>query len=357
MKLALIRRKFDEGGGAELYAQRLISALTDSGHEVHLFAESWTSTPGGVRLHRIESGGTRSTRARKFANAVRAELISLRFDCVFSLERTIRQDVYRAGDGVHRIWLERRRQASPWWKRWLIGRGLFHRGLLVLERETFDPSTTGRVIVNSEMVRREIRQCFDFPDDRIHLVRNGVCVERFQNLDRRAARARFGISDSAFVLVFAGSGWERKGLAYAIETARRLQSSNVKLLVAGKGTPPSNTPENVLFAGPMRDVEMAYGAGDLLLCLPLYEPSANVVCEALAAGLPVVTCVQNGASEWIKEGETGSVVKNPADISAVTAAIEPWISGSRKKVSLDLDELRIERNMRETLEILSLGRD
>ncbi len=356
MKLALIRRKFDAGGGAELYTQRLLTALVEAGHDVHLFAESWAEAPAQVRFHPVGVRAPRASRARMFAETVQAQLRSIHFDCVFSLERTLRQDVYRAGDGVHRVWLERRREFAPWWKRWLIGRGRFHQSMLALERETFSPSNTRHIIVNSEMVRHEIQRCFDFPDERIHLVRNGVCVERFQNLDRRAARSRFGFSESDFVLLFAGSGWDRKGLRYAIEVARRLQGAQVKLLVAGKGKAPSNSPSNVLFTGPLRDVETAYAAGDLLLCLPTYEPSANVVCEALASGLPVVTCIQNGAAEWIQRGVTGSIVDNPADVSSVLAAVEPWLLRPRKPFPIELDDLRLERNVRETLAVISLCR-
>ncbi len=356
MKLALIRRKFDANGGAELYTQRLLAALAESGHETHLFAESWAAPPGNVTLHPVLVRGGRARRARRFAEAVQAQLSTLQFDSVFSLERTLKQDVYRAGDGVHQVWLERRREFAPWWARWLIGRGSFHQGILDLERETFNPSNTRHVIVNSQMVRREIRRCFNFPEDRIHLVRNGVNVERFQNLDRLAARARFGFSESEFVMVFVGSGWKRKGLRHAMEVARRLGDRGVRLLVAGKGKIPSNPPSNVLFIGPLAEVETAYAAGDLLLCLPLYEPSANVVCEALAAGIPVVTSVQNGAAEWIKHGVTGSVVDNPSDIPAVLRAVEPWLTGARRRIPIELDELRIERNVQETLQVLSLCR-
>src|SRR5689334_5944856 len=113
MKLALIRRKFSATGGAELYLQRLLQALIQRVHESHLFAEAWNEKPDRVSLHRITVQGTRAQRAVRFAEQVRQELARETFDCVFSLERTLKQDVYRAGDGVHRVWLERRRQFAP----------------------------------------------------------------------------------------------------------------------------------------------------------------------------------------------------------------------------------------------------
>src|ERR1051325_3062708 len=162
MKLALIRRQFAATGGAELYLQRLLRALVERGHEPHLFAEAWEGALDGVKFHRVVAGGSRARRPLNFARAIRAELAKEKFDCVFSLERTLQQDVYRAGDGVHRVWLERRRQFAPWWKKPFVGHGAFHRNMLALEARTFDPANTHRIIVNSEMVRREIRKHFAF---------------------------------------------------------------------------------------------------------------------------------------------------------------------------------------------------
>ena len=167
MKIALIRRRGSAIGGAERYADRLMRALLTRGHDVRLLAEAWEGLPDGVRLHTITVKGSRAVRPARFAEAVELATARERFDCVFSLERTLRQDVYRAGDGVHCVWLQRRRQFSPWWKRPFIGLGGFHRTMQALETATFDPTRTGRVIVNSLMVRDEILRNFPFPADQM----------------------------------------------------------------------------------------------------------------------------------------------------------------------------------------------
>lgn len=369
MKLALIRRQFAATGGAELYLQRLLAALVAQGHESHLFAESWDESLAGVSFHPVTGGGSRAMRNRHFAETVCAMLVADRFDCVFSLERTVQQDVYRAGDGVHRVWLQRRRQFAPWWRKPFVGLGAFHRNLMALETRTFHPANTRRVIVNSDMVRREILEHFRFPADRIHLVRNGVEVERFQTGKRAETRARFGIKDDEFLLLFVGSGWERKGLAFLLRlmsdlnqvqtVASRKPASaarkRVKLLVVGKGKPPAGVSKDVIFAGPMRDVENALAAADLFTFLPIYEPSSNVVAEALAAGLPVVTSAQNGASELITAGVNGSVVANPADPVAVFSAVSFWLDSPIQRPVKVTADLSLNRNVAETLAVLELA--
>lgn len=418
MKLALIRRQFSATGGAELYLQRLLPALAQKGHELHLFAETWDEQPAGVALHPIRISGTRAQKPLRFAEAVQNAVAKDKFDCIFSLERTLKQDVYRAGDGVHRVWLERRRQFAPWWKKPFVGAGVFHRNMQALEAQSFNPANTRRIIVNSEMVKQEILEHFSFPAERIHLVRNGVDIERFQSADRAAARARFGAKDDEYLLLFVGSGWERKGLKYVLravsafqgnellqglaegtnqfreaktgremleglvegvrgfgdatqEIVARLKAAEngtepasrqgsrhpprVKLLVVGKGNEPANAPPNAIFAGPMANVEQAYAAADLFVFLPIYEPSANVVFEALAAGLPVVTSVQNGASELIEDKVNGTVIDDPSDTPRVVQAIAYWWSRRFGAPPIQAVDLSLERNVSQTLAVLEMA--
>ena len=94
----------------------------------------------------------------------------------------------------------------------------------------FNSRNTRHIIVNSEMVRREITERFRFPTERLHLVRNGVDTERFQQADRSRARTRWNLREEEFVLLFAGSGWERKGLKYLLQVVRRLPAEQVRLL-------------------------------------------------------------------------------------------------------------------------------
>jgi len=409
MKLAFIRRRFAATGGAELYLDRLLKVLADSGHELHVFAENWPGIWKAVTLHTVPLPGPRAVGPIQFSDAVKQKLAGQRFDCVFSLERTQGQDVYRAGDGVHRAWLQSRRRFSPIWKRAFVGLGAFHRNVLWLEAQTFDPANTRHVIVNSEMVKREILQYFDFPAERIHLVRNGVDVARFQGGDRTATRARFGVKDDEFLLLFVGSAWERKGLRYVLAAMRgighgvglqavahgfhqglqeffkasrdvitmgweafrtrqslrqrapnpdeppSIQADKVKLLVVGKGRRPFNIPSNVIFADTMTDVENAYAAADLFVFPPIYEPSANVVVEALAAGLPVVTSARNGASEIIEEDVNGSVIGDPSDVAGLLLAIAHWWRRRFYAPPVKVAELSLDRNVSETLAIQEMA--
>lgn len=357
MKLALIRRQFSATGGAELYVQRLLGALTAAGHETHLFAEKWQGQAEGVKFHSIHAGGSRAERPLQFAEAVNAALQHEKFDCVFSLERTLKQNVYRAGDGLHRVWLQRRKQFAPWWKRPLVGLGAFHRNMMALEARTFDPANTQHIIVNSEMVRGEIAQHFPaFPQERVHTIRNGVEVRRFQRVTRSAARRRFGLEDHDFVLVFVGSGWDRKGLPWLLKfMAAHSDDPHLKLLVVTRDRMRDKIPPNIILTGPLHDVEAAYAAADVLTFLPIYEPCSNVVSEALATGIPVVTTSFNGASELIDSGINGHVLDDPRDLATLGMCINHWRArGNAEPVKTRLP-IDLDLNVQLTLRVLELA--
>src|SRR4051812_44774985 len=173
MKIALVRRQFSATGGAELYLSRLLAELVRRGHEPHLFAEEWQQAPP-FNFHPVPRSRPRARRSVRFAAEVEKLLQPMSFDCIFSLERTLCQDVYRAGDGLHYNWLLQQRRFAPVWRKPFIGRSLFHRLMLKLEGETISPANTRHIIVNSEMVRREISDRFAFPAERMHLIRNGI---------------------------------------------------------------------------------------------------------------------------------------------------------------------------------------
>jgi UDP-glucose:(heptosyl)LPS alpha-1,3-glucosyltransferase len=190
----------------------------------------------------------------------------------------------------------------------LIGLGAFHRNMLALEARTFDPANTKHVIVNSEMVRGEIARHFPaFPQERIHLVRNGVEVRRFQNTDRAAARMRVLASQTMISCSSssapAGSAKDCPGCSIH---GGRIDDPKLKLLVVTRDRMRGRVPPNVILTGPLSDVETAYAAADLLTFLPIYEPCSNVVSEALATGIPVITTSFNGASELIDPASTAT---------------------------------------------------
>jgi UDP-glucose:(heptosyl)LPS alpha-1,3-glucosyltransferase len=63
------------------------------------------------------------------------------FDLVQSHERIPGCDLYRAGDGVHRRWLQQRSRILPGWKSRLLFADRYHRYVMQAEREMYQTRT------------------------------------------------------------------------------------------------------------------------------------------------------------------------------------------------------------------------
>src|SRR4029077_19379837 len=87
---------------------------------------------------------------------------NVRNEVLVSLERLLRCDIYRAGDGVHQAWLNRREKYEMPWRKFVRGFNRKHRDLLRLEESLFDQRGAERVIVNSRMVKNEIMDIYNY---------------------------------------------------------------------------------------------------------------------------------------------------------------------------------------------------
>ncbi len=283
-------------------------------------------------------------------------------DLLLSFDRVWRCEAYRAGDGVHAAWLDRRAHYEPFWKPLLRRFNRNHRELLALEKALFARGGAGQVIVNSRMVKTEIEQRFGYSATRTHVIYNGVPATTVPPGTRAQVRKELGLADRDYVLLFAGSGWERKGLSFAIRALRRVRSVTPLLLVAGRGRrlglPRSH---HVRFLGPRNDIPRLLAAADALLLPTLYDPFSNACLEAVAAGLPVITTSANGFVEIIEPGIEGEVLEDPADVWAIAEAIEKWSDKSRRDaIRSRLQALgakfSIQENVRQTLAALTADR-
>ena len=278
-----------------------------------------------------------------------------------SLERIWRCDVYRAGDGVHRAWLERRAQiAGPLQK---LSRILNrkHSATLALEKSLFADGGAGRVIANSRMVKDEIVRFYGFPNEKIDVVYNGVPIEAFQRGEESRAKIRemLGLKNKDIAVLFAGSGWERKGLRFAIE-ALEASGKEMRLLVAGRGDKRKFKSARVQFLDVVQDMPTLYGAADIFLLPTIYDPFSNACLEALAAGLPVVTTRANGFSEIMETGVHGTILDDPRNTDAICEALLFWSDTARREQARDgirelADRFDISANVARTLEILLQG--
>lgn len=329
LELALIRQRYTPYGGAERFVARALEALAAEGVRVTVVTRRWQGDTPSLACDPFYLGSL--WRDWGFARCVCARLADRRFDLVQSHERLPCCDVYRAGDGVHRVWLAERARVQGPLARWATRFNPYHRYVLAAERRLFMSPRLKAVICNSRMVRDEILAHFPIDPAKLRVIYSGVDLARFRPArpgERRAARKRLGLEADAPIFLFLGSGYERKGLAAAIRALSGLPAP-ARLLVVGRDRHEKryralaqglSLAGRVHFLGPREDVLACYHAADALVLPTLYDPFPNVALEALACGLPVVTSTKSGAAEVLKEGETG-FVRDALDIDGIAAAL------------------------------------
>jgi UDP-glucose:(heptosyl)LPS alpha-1,3-glucosyltransferase len=344
MKIAVIRKKYIFHGGAESFSQKLVTRLADAGHEVHIYAITWEGAPqsGNIYSHRVPAITFNSTlRDLSFALSACRLLKKEKFDIVQSHDKTLCQDIYRAGDGCHIEWLRQRWKRTGLRGKLSIAFNPYHRMILLIERMIFNGHRFRKVIAISELVKRNILEHYHVDEKDIEVVYNGVDLDRFSPLNRdicrKEIRKRYSIPDDGFLVLFVGSGFERKGVRFLLKAAE-LVASPLTVLIAGKGPERKYRHlvkrQNVIFCGPQKEIHKYYSASDIFVFPAIYEPFGNVHLEALASGLPVITTSLSGAAEIIRDGVHGFVITLPEDCAAIAEKIRFLMDNPKKKETM-----------------------
>nr|WP_310740144.1 glycosyltransferase family 4 protein [Aquincola tertiaricarbonis]AQW45591.1 glycosyltransferase [Aquincola tertiaricarbonis] len=155
---------------------------------------------------------------------------------------------------------------------------------------------------------------------RLHVMRNGVDLQRFRPLPQAQMRAELGI-DGAPLLLSVGHLIERKGHHVAIDALAALRSTHpgARLVIAGEGQEHERllqrarergVADQVRLVGSVPNTELLrwYSAADALMLASSREGWANVLLEAMACGTPVVaTCIW-GTPEVVTDDAVGRLV-------------------------------------------------
>jgi UDP-glucose:(heptosyl)LPS alpha-1,3-glucosyltransferase len=317
MKIAVIRSECSFiKGGAERYAANLCRELCEMGHEVWVLAEIFANDihPDLKHVPINVNRTTSSRRNRSFNKNAQIEAQKLKADRVIALSRSYPSDAFRVSDPLHCFWMKIRYPGKI--HRFLQSLNPRHKAILEIEKAILDPNNTRMIVTNSKLSKKIIGQYYDYPQDRIHVIYNGVDHSQFTA--DTSLRKR-----ETLELLFVGQDFKRKGLGPVIEAVALAKNDGYicRLRVIGRDNPSPYQEQAkklgildlVTFEGPTRQIQDAYREADLFVFPSLYDPFANVVLESLACGLPAITTTTNGSSEIITEGEDGYIIEGATD--------------------------------------------
>jgi glycosyltransferase involved in cell wall biosynthesis len=163
----------------------------------------------------------------------------------------------------------------------------------------------------------------------VSVLSRGVATDQFSPAKRsQALRESWGVGSDDLVVMLVGRLAKEKnvGLVIAAFQAIQMRLPSAKLVFVGDGPLRKQLEETcpqAIFAGVRKGEELAahYASGDVFLFPSLTETFGNVVPEALASGLAVVSYANAAALELITSGKNGVLVLPGEELDFINAAV------------------------------------
>ncbi len=183
---------------------------------------------------------------------------------------------------------------------------------------------TDRTFVPTRAAQREL-SASGFRN--LTIVGRGVDTEQFTPALRSGAlRQRWQAGDDAPVYLAVGRVAAEKNVELALRAfeAVRQRQPKARMVVVGDGPAKARLEAaypHVVFTGPLRGAELAvhYASADVFMFPSLSDTFGNVVMEALASGLAVVSFDCAAAAEHVVDGQSGRLAV-PGDAAGFIAA-------------------------------------
>ncbi len=182
--------------------------------------------------------------------------------------------------------------------------------------------------------------------ERISVVPCGVDLEHFRPLEKRAARARLGLSGGEPLMLFVGRIEPLKGIDVLLRAAAQIKAPYRLLVIGGDRRDDArrvylralvnelDIAGSVSFIDAVRheDLPLYYNSADVCVVPSYYESFGLVALEAMACGVPVVASKVGGLPETVRDSQTGFLIPD----------INPTAFAGRLELLLGDPELRWE---------------
>jgi UDP-glucose:(heptosyl)LPS alpha-1,3-glucosyltransferase len=340
MRIAVLSRRFNPaGGGTERDLIVTCDYLVRAGHDVTVYAADIRGVSKALHTRRawaVPFG--RALRLVSFAYLAAIQARNGGAELTISFGRTVDAEVQRCGGGVYKSYLKAaHRWRGPFGAR-LMQLSPYRQLQAHIESRGFTSPNLRLVLAVSQAVSEDLVANFAIAAHKVVTLYNGVDLDRFRPVKDVAAkqhlRRQFGLPPSTRVIAFAGHGFARKGLGFLLQAWPQLKGEPW-LVVAGQdhergvfrrlaarlGLVP-----RVVFLGNVADIAQLYQAVDGLALPTLFEAFGNVVVEAMASGLPVLTSTSAGVAEIIPQQLRSYLVNNPTDPEELAARLQALLA-------------------------------
>ena len=200
-----------------------------------------------------------------------------------------------------------------------------------------------RIIAECPEDERDLTRLYRADPELLRTIPCGFDPDEFQPMDRAEARVQLGLDPNERIVLQLGRMVPRKGVDIVIRGFARASKTlgHTRLIVVGgDGGDPALQPEivrlaaiaraegvadRVTFVGarPRKELRLYYGAADVFVTTPWYEPFGITPLEAMACARPVIAAAVGGLKSTVVQGETGLLVppKDPGSTATALVAL------------------------------------
>lgn len=354
MKIGIVSINYSKKGGSEHRTSSLVEYLISEGHEVIVFANKaegiftkWVKIP----IFPVTSVFKVFSFVRNLSKVINKEGL----DVLHCQIRPFCDGIVTLAGGAHKHYIEVVKKNSGLLKKILINLSPYNFYICFLEKRRFRNNIAMPVITNSQFAKNGITTFYPIKTDKIYVIYNGVDSNLFtpkkKNTDGKRLRSKLEIPENDCIILFVGNDLKRKGLGYLIKALSILKAKGMKkfrLLVVGNGkqfnyklmAQKERVEKEIYFLKYSETIDEYYASADILVLPTIFDPFSNVVLEAMASGLPVITTYNNGASEIIEDGISGMIVKVSDIVNELVAKIS-FLESPAQRLKIGVEARRV----------------
>jgi glycosyltransferase involved in cell wall biosynthesis len=223
-----------------------------------------------------------------------------------------------------------------------VPRNLFSRW--VYNRGADFVMTTGEAIVDA------LSADGFMPRERLAAVPTGIDADVFRPGDKAAARTALNLPHDKFLFGIVATLRSWKGHSYLLDALKLANDPRMHVVIVGDGPQQPNLENQITalgiadwmtMAGRQNDIVPYMQAFDVFV-LPSYanEGVPQALLQAMACGMPVITCPVGGIPECVRDLASVTLVP-PKDVDALAGAMKAAVSTTPDPVALGRARARV----------------